>query len=147
MSFTKIRGLCRTFAASHMNELELHSTRLSVRLVKKAILPQQPLPVTAATPSSRPPPPQLSEAAPSPVIDSPGIGSFLPFHPARRYDKYGQGRTVTAGETVGFIQIGFLLFPVISRFEGIIQEVLVEPGTTVDYGAALFKLRCQGANE
>ncbi|SDT04218.1 Biotin carboxyl carrier protein [Pseudomonas asplenii] len=144
MSFTEISELCRAFAASHFEELELDSATLSVRLVKKAISPRQTLPVTATTQSARL---LLPAAAPSPVIESPGIGSFLPFHPARRYDVYGQERTITAGETVGFIQIGFLLFPVISHSDGVIQEVLVKPGTTVDYGAALFKLRCQGAIE
>lgn len=144
MRFPEVKDLCLTFSASQMKELELKGATYSIRLLKKSAQPQQQLPAKAIALASV----QMSVVEPVPdlVISSPGVGSFLPFHPAKCDDVYGPGRTVSIGEKVGFLQVGFLLFPVHSRFDGVILETLVEKGAIVDYDTALFKIRSQGAN-
>lgn len=145
MKFMEIRDLCLAFSASQMNELELESTTSRIRFFKGSTHSKGPSPRVS---------PDLSQellagaiGIPDSVVTSPGVGRFLPCHPARRDDVYGPDRSVSSGETVGFIQVGFLLFPVESRFDGVIHEILVDPGASVEYDTALFKIRCQGAEE
>ena len=72
-------------------------------------------------------------------IPSPSVGVFRRAHPLRTAPLAEPGRTVTAGDPVGLLQIGALLVHVAAPKDGIILAVLAEDGATVGYGTPLLR--------
>lgn len=55
------------------------------------------------------------------------------------------GTSVKTGQVVGMIESMKLMNDVVSQYDGIIAEVLVEDGAPVEYGHPLFRLELAGA--
>lgn len=138
MNMVDLKDLCDTFGRSQLNELELTSATTRIRLRQHCqpvqntpvleelnLWPEEPLPVSP-------------EAV---VICSPGIGQLLLSHPSLPDKKTEVANYVSKGDTVAYLQVGLLLFPVISDVDGVIERLLAEPLKRVDFSAPLFSVR------
>lgn len=72
---------------------------------------------------------------------SPGVGRFLPAHPMQPALIRTPGETVAAGDVLGLVACGPVYRPVVAPCAGALARRLVEPGTLVGYGTAIFEIR------
>ncbi|WP_455287727.1 hypothetical protein [Cupriavidus necator] len=71
-------------------------------------------------------------------IRAPAAGVFYASHPLAEETFALADRTVEAGEPVGYLRVGSVLSAVNAGERGVPGEQLVESGTLVGFGAALF---------
>ncbi|MET4691319.1 hypothetical protein [Sinorhizobium fredii] len=69
---------------------------------------------------------------------APIAGHFLPVHPARDAAEATIGSAVLAEEIIGFVGIGPLITPIHAADAGTLNDCVVEPGSLVGYGDAVF---------
>ncbi|WDY55775.1 acetyl-CoA carboxylase biotin carboxyl carrier protein [Pseudomonas sp. PSKL.D1] len=135
MNLTDIEELCRHFAKSGMNELEVEGPGFSIR-VEKAAGPSLPAvaiaPVLSSTANA------VEESVQT--ITSPGFGLFLPFHPSAPSESLKAGDHFEAGKVIAFLKVGELLFPVTCDVGGVVAEVIAKPLATVGYAAPLVSV-------
>ena len=79
------------------------------------------------------------------IAQSPGI--FLHHHPLQTTALVRPGAVVSAGQTLGLLQIGALLLPVKAPSAGHIEGLWVAHGTPVGFGAALVELERTERND
>jgi acetyl-CoA carboxylase biotin carboxyl carrier protein len=75
------------------------------------------------------------------IVGAPAVGVFLDRHPLRLEPIAPVGADKLAGAPLGFLRVGQLLAAVAAPRDGIVMDVLVEHGTLVGYGTALFELK------
>ncbi len=145
-----IRELAKVFKQYELDELEIETegTRM---LLRRGDMPGQ---VVAAMPSAPAPiaiapsaaaavaagEPQAS-AAPGDFITSPFVGTF---YRAARPDTPSfceVGDKLSSGQTVCIIEAMKLFNEIESEFACVVEEVLVDNGQPVEYGAKLFRVR------
>lgn len=150
-----IRELARVFKQYELDEVEIETGNLRVLLrkgdtapaggVAPALPPYASPPLPAPTPA--PPAVQAPAATPSEAekpgefITSPFVGTF---YRAPRPDAPSfveVGGTVTPGQTLCIVEAMKLFNEIEADFPCVIEEVLVESGQAVEYGAKLFRVR------
>lgn len=96
-----------------------------------------------------PRPPAAPRAAPAaPILAAHGhfelrsrhVGKFRRRHPTRSQPVIVEGAKVSAGETLGFVGDGLLLYPVFAPQPGIVRKVAQSDGAPVGYGTILFEI-------
>ena len=75
------------------------------------------------------------------TVKAPTVGVFLHGHPLGSAPLVRIGERVTAGQTVGLMQIGPLLLPVAAAEAGEIAAVCVGHGLSAGYGTPLVELQ------
>ncbi len=81
-----------------------------------------------------------AEEKPGRLIKSPLVGTFY-VAPAEDADPFvAVGDTVKKGQTIAIVEAMKLMNDIESDFDGVIQEVLVSNGETVEYGQPLFRV-------
>lgn len=75
------------------------------------------------------------------MLESPMVGIFYaaPSEGAEPYVKVGD--TVKAGQTVAIVEAMKLMNEVRAEWDGVVEEVLAENGTMVEYGQPLMRIR------
>ena len=74
-------------------------------------------------------------------IVSPMVGTFYAAASPKDSPYIHEGDTVQVGDRVGIIEAMKMMNEIESEFAGTILEVLVENGTSVEFGQKLFKLK------
>ncbi|HEY4633547.1 MAG TPA: HlyD family efflux transporter periplasmic adaptor subunit, partial [Candidatus Limnocylindrales bacterium] len=74
------------------------------------------------------------------IATSPAVGYFSP------RDGIGPGVAVTVGERLGAVDMLGVSHEVAAPIDGIVFEVLVEPGQAVEYGQGLVTVERPGAS-
>ena len=94
--------------------------------------------------------PAADEVAETPVAEakhdalpSPGCGAFRHAHPLHETALVRAGERVTAGQVLGFLQIGALLIPARAPRDGVVSAVLATDGSLVGYGDPLVEFSPQ----
>lgn len=73
-------------------------------------------------------------------IQSDYVGNFQRRHPTRNQPALAEGAQVTAGETLGFVRDGLVLYPVVAPHSGAVRKIPHADGAPIGYGATLFEL-------
>ncbi len=73
-------------------------------------------------------------------VRAPGVGVFRLAHPTTGHPVAEPGQAVRQGETVGILQVGLCLKPVVAPMDGTLGAAIVEDGTVVGYGTPLYQL-------
>ncbi len=150
-----IRELARVFKQYELDELEIEAgdQRILLRqadLASGATHAAPPtaaptfVPVAAAAPRAESPAPASSpaaEVASGEFITTPFVGTF---YRSARPDTPAfveVGKRVAAGETVCIVEAMKLFNEIEADFNCVIDEILVENGQPVEYGAKLFRVR------
>lgn len=154
-----VRGLAAIVAEHGLSEIivDLPEATLTLRRgvaaggVAVASLPSQPvaMPAFAAAPAFAAPPPAAAAAAAAapPAVDdkahvvtSPFVGTFYR-KPNPDSSVYVQlGDKVTKGQALCIIEAMKLMNEIEADVAGTVVGILVEDGTTVEYGQPLFKI-------
>jgi len=145
-----IRELAKVFRQYELDELEIESGdhRILLRQADYASPPAvaAPMPAAAmpAAPAARPA--AANEPAAAPVatgdfITSPFVGTFYRSARPDAPSFVEVGKRVQAGETVCIIEAMKLFNEIEADFACSIEEILVENGQPVEYGAKLFRVR------
>lgn len=141
MDLRKLKTLIDLVSESGVAELEITEGDDRVKIVNRV----GAAPVVAAAPAAAPAPAATSESAAAPAvaedtrtINSPMVGTFYraPSPGAKPFADVGQ--KVKAGDTVCIIEAMKLLNEIETEYDGVIKEILVENGQSVEFGQPLF---------
>jgi acetyl-CoA carboxylase biotin carboxyl carrier protein len=105
-----------------------------------------PPPAAAATPPpaapapAAPPPPAAPATRPGHLVTSPFVGTFYRSPSPEQPMFVEEGSLVKKGQTLCIIEAMKLMNEIESEFEGRITEILVENGSPVEFGQALFRI-------
>jgi acetyl-CoA carboxylase biotin carboxyl carrier protein len=142
----KLRDLIDTLHAGQVNEFEYEDETLRVRIALGKVHASSTGEAAAATPAPAalaPAPPAASsdDAADIVYIASPLVGTFYraPAPGAEPFVKSGQ--VVSKGQTLCIVEAMKLMNEIESELAGTIVEIMIENGSTVEFGQRLFKIR------
>ena len=139
-----IRELAKVFKKYELNELEIETgeTRMLLRRGETPVaVAAAPAPVAAAPAPAAVVAAPAPEPAPGDFITSPFVGTF---YRSARPDTPAfveVGAKVQPGDTVCIVEAMKLFNEIESDFACVVEEVLVENGQPVEYGAKLFRVR------
>lgn len=142
MNLKDIEELCRHFAQSGINELEVGGPDFTLRMEKA--VGRSLLPSVAVAPMLN----SMTNAVEETVrtVPSPGFGLFLPSHPSTPGESLKAGDHLEPGKVIAFLKIGELLFPIISDVCGVVAEVVAQPLAMVDYAAPVLRVFTERTN-
>jgi acetyl-CoA carboxylase biotin carboxyl carrier protein len=143
MEIKTIEELVGMFKDSRISELSVTTgaeEKTTIRLRKELAQPamQHRIPPSREHPSSVETQPAYTAPEPdtSAYVVSPKVGIF------HSIDSVGVvGAEIRTGQVLGSIESMKLMNDVISKYDGIIEEILIEDGMPVEYGQALFMVR------
>ena len=140
MEIEEIEQLISIIREAGISELSVTTDGSTVRLRKPL---ERLQPVKAATvpsparkrESSESPADETAEPGAEPFIRAPMVGIY---HSAG--NSIAKDVFVKAGQSVGAIESMKLMNDIVSEYDGVIAEVMVEDGLPVEYGQPLFRL-------
>jgi len=149
LDISEIRKLIKLLQNSDVTEIEVTEGDVSVRISRQARLGQAPVQqaVTAAAPAAAPetPPPAKApeaEASAGPpeehLVKSPMVGTFYRA-PSPDSDPFVEvGRKVKKGDALCIIEAMKMMNEIEAEYDGVVERILVENATPVEYGQPLF---------
>ena len=144
MDFEQILTMIRTVSECGLTEFEIEEKEMRIRMKKKAEVLVSTVDVSGNTVNTSENTVEKSksdEGKGGKLITSPLVGTFYaaPHEGAGPYIK--EGDTVKKGQVMGIVEAMKLMNEIESEFDGVVDEVLVANGQTVEYGQPLFRIR------
>jgi len=151
VDITQIRKLMRLIQNTDVTEIEVTEGEQTVRISRRSsapdvqhiMMPQQTHHAAPAAPAAAPPP-AAAAAAPAAaaedahVVTSPMVGTFYRA-PSPEADPFvSEGSKVKKGDTLCVIEAMKLMNEIEAEYAGIVEEVLVENATPLEYGQPMF---------
>ncbi len=143
MDISQIRKLINLLQNSDITEIEVSEGETCVRISRQTTPSPAPAtqPPVAAAPAE--PQPQESEAKKEAfdeahLVKSPMVGTFYraPSPDAEPFVKEGQ--KVSKGDVLCIIEAMKLMNEIEAEYDGLVEKILVENATPVEYGQPLF---------
>ncbi len=147
-----VRRVIDLLAESQAAEIEIEDDDMLIRVARQPDAPDAvpaEAPETAVeAPEPAPPPVESEEAAPEPVADLEYVTAGLVglFHRGRAPDDepiVSVGDEVVAGQVIGTIEALRKLTDVVAPSDGVIEDILVDDGESVQFGDELFAIRSE----
>jgi acetyl-CoA carboxylase biotin carboxyl carrier protein len=139
-----VRDLVQVMKQGDLDRLEVTSGNLHILLCAKSSVPvtQSPVGATmvAPTPAADASIDDIEDAS-THVISSPMVGTFYEAPSPGEPPYVRPGDTVEVGQTVAIVEAMKIMNEIVADRPGIIEDVLVANGETVEYGHPLFKMR------
>jgi acetyl-CoA carboxylase biotin carboxyl carrier protein len=145
VDISEIRKLIRLIQDTDVAEIEVSDGSQTVRLTRQSAaapvqLVQQPVAAAAPAPAATP-----AAAAPAQneahLLKSPMVGTFYRAASPEAEPFASEGKKVKKGETLCIIEAMKLMNEIEAEYDGVVEEVLVENATPVEYGQPLFVIR------
>ena len=137
------RELMQVMRDGGLTSLKIRQGDLSISLDSRTTFSQPALPAESAgaTVHETQPSPAPAAQAPGFVVTAPMIGTFYaaPGPGERPFVEVGQ--EVAAGETVAIIEAMKIMNEIVAEQAGIVDEIFVTNGETVEFGHPLMRLR------
>lgn len=147
LNLDDLKNLIATLEEGGVNEFEYEDENNRVRLCfapSGAVVAASPMvaPVNAAAPSASPAAaPGAADDADAVFITSPFVGTFYR-SPSPDADAFTDvGKAIKPGQTLCIVEAMKLMNEIESDVAGTVLEVLVENGTSVEFGQKLFKVK------
>lgn len=157
MNPKEIKNMIDFIAKSGLEEVNIETEEFKIQVKRSleanvvaapAVAAVAPAPVAAAPAAPAPSAPaEAPAAAPAPaadnydVVESPIVGTFYR-SPNPDSDPFVEvGSTVKAGQTVCIVEAMKLMNEITSEYSGVIAEILIENGESVEFGTPLFKVK------
>ena len=151
MEFKDIKSIVDLMKKNSLSEFEMEKEGFKIKLRRAAsedkpekVQVQHYLPpATPATPTPAEAPvaPPVPEQSTEPEIKSPMIGTFYR-KPSPESESYVEvGDTVTPDTVVCIVEAMKVMNEIKAEMSGVITEILVEDGSPVEFGQALFRVR------
>lgn len=137
MDFEAIERLVRLFEDSTLTELEIKEEKSHIR-IRRAASGQEVQPSLSANAAPAARPKQNTEPDPAKVFHSPMVGSFYRASSEEEAPFVEEGQQVKEGDPLCVIEAMKMLNLISCDRSGIIEEVLVAPGQSVEFGQPLF---------
>ena len=157
MNFTEIRRLVKLVESSQISELEIEEENTRVRILKisesnrvvpmtEMVVPtaQAPLPAfvpAMQTPSATPEAPPADLKANEIFVESPMVGTFYQAPDPDAAPFVTKGAQVKQGDTLCIIESMKMMNRITSEYTGMLEEVLVENASGVEYDQPLFVIK------
>ncbi len=148
MNYEEIASLIDKINASCLTEFELEQGEFHLKIktdkqkkVVKAV-PEAPVPMpAAAAPTAAPQEEAAKPEITGNTVKSPLVGTFYnaPSPDAEPFVKVGD--TVKKGQVIGIVEAMKLMNEVESEFDGVVEQILIENASMVEYGQPLFVIR------
>ncbi len=150
MDISEIRKLIKLLQNSDVTEIEVTEGDVSVRISRQSAAAQAPAPqvITATVPQqpSAAAPAPAKEAAPEApagppeehLVKSPMVGTFYRA-PSPDADPFVEvGHKVKKGDVLCIIEAMKMMNEIEAEYDGVVEQILVENATPVEYGQPLF---------
>ncbi len=138
MEFENLITLIKTVSDSSLTDFQYEQDGVKLRMKKQAVaqvVSQAVVPAVQTVVTE-----QKKEEPEGKLIKSPLVGRFY-VAPAEDASPFvGVGDNVKKGQTVAIVEAMKLMNDIESEFDGVVAEVLVENGETVEYGQPLFRI-------
>ena len=151
MDLSELKGIVSIMQKSDLTELEIELKDLKLRLARpgsgtvmsrEVVVQPQPSPIAVSSAQqSQPSQPSPAKDDNSKSSDSPMVGTFYRRPSPEDPEFVKVGDKVKKGDTLCIIEAMKVMNEIQSDFSGEIVEALVEDGTSVEFGQALFKIR------
>ena len=151
MDLSELKGIVSIMQKSDLTELEIELKDLKLRLARpgsgtvmsrEVVVQPQPSPISVSpAQQSQPSEPSPSKDDNSKSFDSPMVGTFYRRPSPEDPEFVKVGDKVKKGDTLCIIEAMKVMNEIQSDFSGEIVEALVEDGTSVEFGQALYKIR------
>lgn len=138
MEFENLIKLIKTVSDSSVTDFQYEQDGVKLRMKKKSV-PQaasyQGVPVVQTVVTE-----QSTEEPEGKLIKSPLVGRFY-VAPAEDAEPFVTvGDNVKKGQTIAIVEAMKLMNDIESDFDGVVAEVFVQNGETVEYGQPLFRI-------
>ena len=142
MNETDIRKYAGLMAELGLTGLEFTEDGKTVRLERTAAVQpvQTVLPVSAVTGPAPEAPAQPAAEAQGTAVTSPIVGVFYAAPAENEAPFVTVGSRVSKGDTLCIIEAMKLMNEITAEADGVVTEVCVSNGQTVDYGTVLFRI-------
>jgi acetyl-CoA carboxylase biotin carboxyl carrier protein len=143
----QLKQLLKTLEEGGATEFEYQDDQYRIRLARGhapvVTAPASPVPIAAPVHGGTPPMPALSAGEDADLADitSPFVGTFYRGASPEAEPFVKIGDQVHKGQTLCIVEAMKLMNEIESEFSGIIAEILVENGASVEFGQKLFKLK------
>jgi len=142
INLEELKNLITTLEEGGVNEFEYEEGKARVRLSfgKAAPVVAATAPAVAAAPAAAPAAPAVDDAD-ALFITSPFVGTFYRSPSPEAESFTDTGKPITVGQTLCIVEAMKLMNEIESEIAGTVLEVLVENGTSVEFGQKLFKVK------
>lgn len=138
MEFENLITLIKTVSDSSVTGFQYEQDGVKLSIQKEAV--QQIVEYHGDTTTKVVIPEKVQEEAAGNIIKSPLVGRFY-VAPAEDAEPFVEvGGSVKKGQTVAIVEAMKLMNDIESEFDGVVAEVFVENGETVEYGQPLFRI-------
>ncbi|MFQ5354943.1 MAG: acetyl-CoA carboxylase biotin carboxyl carrier protein [Mariprofundaceae bacterium] len=148
MDISQIRKLIRLIKSTDVSEIEVTEGGKTVRICRNAGAQVSPATQTVV---ASPPPAMVAAAQTGPsgeaaaeaaheeyMMPSPMVGTFYRSSSPEADPFISEGSKVKKGDTLCIIEAMKLMNEIEAEYDGMVEKVLVENATPVEYGQALF---------
>jgi len=154
VEFKDIKSIVDLMKKNSLSEFEMEKEGFKIKLRRAAsegkpeevqvqhyLPPATPAAPAAPTPAEAPVAAPVPEQSTEPEIKSPMIGTFYR-KPSPESESYVEvGDTVTPDTVVCIVEAMKVMNEIKAEMSGVITEILVEDGSPVEFGQALFRVR------
>lgn len=142
INLEELKSLISTLEEGGVNEFEYEDEENRIRLSfsSTAAPVYAPAPALAAAPAPATSPAPAVDDSNAVFITSPFVGTFYR-SPSPEADSFTDvGKPITVGQTLCIVEAMKLMNEIESEIAGTVIDVLVENGTSVEFGQKLFKV-------
>ena len=143
MDIAHIRKLIKLIQSTDVTEIEITEGAETVRISRQgsvAVMPAQAAPVHAA-PAAAPVAAEVAAPAAESTahqVKSPMVGTFYASSSPDADPFVSVGQKVKKGDTICIIEAMKMMNEIESEYDGVIEAVLTENATAVEYGQPIF---------
>jgi acetyl-CoA carboxylase biotin carboxyl carrier protein len=142
VDISQIRKLIRLIQNSDITEIEVTEGDHTVRVSRQGTVATAPAPavqpIVAAPPAAAPAAPAEESAEEENIVTSPMVGTFYRA-PSPDADPFvTEGSKVKKGDTLCIIEAMKLMNEIEAEYDGVIEKVLVDNASPVEFGQGLF---------
>jgi acetyl-CoA carboxylase biotin carboxyl carrier protein len=148
VDISEIRKLIRLIQDTDVTEIEVsdgsHTVRLSRQSTAAPVQVVQQQPMQAAAPATAAPATPAAAASAhneAHLLKSPMVGTFYRSASPEAEPFASEGKKVRKGETLCIIEAMKLMNEIEAEYDGVVEEILIENATPVEYGQPLFVIR------
>jgi acetyl-CoA carboxylase biotin carboxyl carrier protein len=145
LSLTQLESLLRTLEAGGASEFEYEDEKIRLKIAIPRGVVAAPLPARSAGAAAAAAEANAPEAAAADsdliAVTSPFVGTFYRAASPESANFVEVGSTVRKGQTLCIVEAMKLMNEIECEHAGVVAEILVENGKSVEYGQKLFMIR------
>ncbi len=146
MDIAQIRKLIKLVQSSDLTEIEVTEGDQTVRISRQSQAAAAPAQQTYIAPPTQPAAPSPTPAAPAAAeksesehtVKSPMVGTFYRAPSPDAENFVSEGKKVKKGDVLCIIEAMKMMNEIEAEYDGVIEAILTENGTPVEYGQPIF---------